>query len=56
MPEGYPPCPGCGEVGFSVQVWHEGEQQWQCNNDDCRVSEYSPREGDRQDPEPGAAF
>lgn len=37
----FSPCPGCDEIGFSIQVWHEGEQMMQCGNEDCRVQEYS---------------
>lgn len=41
---GFSPCPGCGEVGFSIQAW-SGErtpenQLMQCDEDDCRVDEY----------------
>ena len=53
-PPGFPPCPGCREVGFSVQKWtvdHDGEevQMWQCDNTDCRVEEYGPRDCDPQE-------
>jgi len=37
------PCPGCGQVGFSVEVWFEGVKMMQCAIDDCRVHEYEPR-------------
>jgi hypothetical protein len=53
-PPGYPPCPGCGEPGHSIQVW-KGEdetQMWHCPDQNCRVEEYAPRDCDPQD-DPG---
>lgn len=40
----FSPCPGCGNIGFTVQAW-VGErkpenQMMQCSSDDCRVKEY----------------
>lgn len=50
-PEGFPPCPGCGGVGFSVQQWvgEDQVQMWQCDDDTCRVEQYRPRDCDPQE-------
>lgn len=53
-PPGFPPCPGCGQEGFSVQIWEVDEdgndvQMWECGNRDCRVNQYKPRDCDPQD-------
>jgi len=39
----FTPCPGCGTIGFTVQVWVGGVQMMDCDDDDCRVHEYEPR-------------
>lgn len=51
FPPGFPPCPGCGEPGFSVQVWvgEDETQLWQCDDEECRVHEYKPRPQDPQE-------
>jgi Zn ribbon nucleic-acid-binding protein len=39
--EGFSPCPACENIGFTIQVWNENdEQMMQCPTDDCRVEEY----------------
>jgi len=52
-PEGHPPCPGCGNIGYSVQEWvgEEQTQLWKCSSqsEHCRVETYRPREIDPQD-------
>jgi hypothetical protein len=39
----FSPCPGCGTIGFTVQVWVEGTQMMQCDENDCRVQKYEPQ-------------
>jgi len=45
----FSPCPGCDNIGFSVQVFESTEngevQLMKCSepNANCRVSEYYPR-------------
>lgn len=50
-PAGFPPCPGCGNVGHSIQVWagEDETQLWNCDTDSCRVHEYEPRAHDPQE-------
>lgn len=45
----FTPCPGCGEVGHTVQTWEHPEdgrpiQYMTCSKprDECRVSNYYP--------------
>jgi hypothetical protein len=38
----FTPCPGCGTIGFTVQVWVGNTQMMQCGDNDCRVHEYKP--------------
>jgi len=39
----FTPCPGCGVIGFTVQVWVGGIQMMNCGEDGCRVHEYEPK-------------
>lgn len=46
---GFSPCPACGEIGFSIQAWSDGEKMMQCSTEDCRVDQYAeipPEEGE----------
>lgn len=47
----FTPCPGCGDVGHTIQTWEEPVdgrpiQLMDCPNprSECRVSEYYPAE------------
>jgi hypothetical protein len=50
----FTPCPGCGEIRFSVQAWVEGVQMMQCADDECRVHEYEPRYDDTETDRPAS--
>lgn len=42
-------CPGCGKIGFTVEVWIGDVQMMNCGSDSekCRVEEYRPRKVER---------